>query len=183
MTQETSQFLIKLDETQYATPDITKKGSVKAATKLYNSIMDEGVSAVQIAEMFKFVSETEKQLKELTDENGKNGFTDLVREEIVRNSNDGKSFTTKYGNKFELMEAAGKFDFATCGDPIWNSFNEQLEELKLQMKERESFLKGLKAMTKMDIINPKTGEIHEAVELYPPIKTSTSTFKQTMING
>ena len=52
MTQGTSQFLIKLDETQYATPDITKKGAVSAATRLYSSIMDDGVSAVQIAEMF-----------------------------------------------------------------------------------------------------------------------------------
>jgi hypothetical protein len=90
---------------------------------------------------------------------------------------------TKYGNKFELMEAAGKFDFSTCGDPVWNHLNQQLEEIKLQIKERESFLKGIKSMTKMDIINPKTAELHENVELYPPIKSSTSTFKQTMING
>lgn len=181
--EQTTEFVIKLDQTQYKTPDITKKGAITAASKIYSAIMDDGESAVQVAEMFKFVEETQKQLKELTDDNGKNSFTDLVREEIARNSDNGKSFTTKYGNKFELMEAAGKFDFSTCGDPIWNDLNAQIENLKVAMKERESFLKSLKNMTKMDIVNPMTAEVYQGVELYPPIKSSTSTFKQTMING
>lgn len=181
--EQTAEFVIKLDEAQYKTPDITKKGATTAAAKIYSAIMDEGASAVQVAEMFKFVEETQKQLKELTDDNGKNTFTDLVREEIQRNSDNGKFFTTKYGNKFELMEAAGRYDYSACGDPVWNDLSAQMENLKVAMKERESFLAGLKGATKLDIINPSTGEVHQGTELFPPIKTSTSTFKQTMIKG
>jgi hypothetical protein len=179
-----SEFLIQLDQTSYKTPDVSKKGSAKAATNLYSAIMEGNVSAVQVAEMFKFVEETSKQLKELADENGENTFTELVREEIKNNSDDGKSFTTKFGTKFELLESATKQDFSACGDPIWNRLNEELEVMKAKIKERESFLKSLKGATKIgNIIDPDTQELFENVELYPPIKTSTSTFKQTMING
>jgi hypothetical protein len=179
-----SQFLIQLDKAQYKTPDISKKGSVAAASRLYESIMEGTNSAVQVAEMFKFVEETSKQLKELTDDNGKNSFVELVREEIVSNSDDGKSYVTKYGNKFELMEAAGKYDMASCGDPIWNKLYSEIQSLTQRLKERESFLKGIKSKTEpMNIVDPYTGELYENVELYPPIKSSTSTYKQTMITG
>lgn len=179
-----SKFFIQLDKAEYKTPDISKKGSFVAANNLYNSILEGTNSAVQVAEMFKFVEETSKQLKELTDSNGKNSFVDLVREEIISNSDDGKSYVSKYGNKFELMEAAPKHDYSHCGDPIWNKLNSEIEKLKVRLKERESFLKGLKAKTDlMNVVDPYTGEIYENVELYPPIKTSTSTYKQTMISG
>lgn len=181
--QQLPQFSIQLDETQYNTPDITKKGTLRAATSIYRALMEKGDSAVQVAEMFKFVEETHKQLKEITDENGKNGFTELVREEIQRNSDNQKSMVTKYGNKFELMEAASKTDCSACGDPIWNDLNEQLEYYKTAVKERETFLKSLKSSIKLDIINPRTGEFFESVEIFPPIKTTTSTYKQTMITG
>lgn len=178
-----SNFLIKLDETQYQTPDLTKKGVAKAASNIYSSVMDGNMSALDVAIMLKFVEETGKQLKELSDDNGKNTFVDLVREEIERNSDDGKSCTSKHGVKFELYEAATKFDYESCGDPIWNKLNSELELLKVKIKERESFLKTLKGATIINVVDPDTSEFHENVQLYPPTKTSTSTYKQTMING
>lgn len=178
-----SNFLIKLDETQYQTPDLTKKGVAKAASNIYSSIMEGNMSAIDVAIMFKFVDETNKQLKELSDDNGKNGFVDLVREEIERNADDGKSYTSRHGVKFELYEAATKFDYESCGDPVWNRMNKELEILKVKMKEREAFLKTLKESVTLNVVDPDTSEFHENVEIYPPVKTSTSTYKQTMING
>jgi hypothetical protein len=178
-----SNFLIQLDDTQYQTPDITKKGVARAATNIYTAVMDGNMSAVDVAVMLKFVEETGKSLKELSDDNGKNTFVDLVREEIERSADDGKTFNTKHGVKFELYEAATKFDYESCGDPIWNKLSKELELTKAKMKERESFLKSLKGATTMNIIDPDTSEFHENVELYPPAKSSTSTYKQTMING
>lgn len=184
MTDNANQFSIQLDETQYKTLDISKKGSVSAAMKIYSAIMEEGASAVQVAEMFKFVEETATQLKELTDDNGKNKFSDLVREEILNNSDDKKSMTTKFGTKMELYEAGTKYDYSTCGDPIWNRMNRESKDLKIKMTERESFLKGLQKVTVFEaLVDPVTFEVHENVELYPPVKTSTSTYKQTLING
>lgn len=176
-------FLIQLDETQYQTPDITKKGIAKAATNIYTAIMDGTMSATDVAVMLKFVEETGKQLKELADDNGKNTFVDLVREEIETNSDDGKTFSTKHGVKFELFEAATKYDYESCGDPVWNRLSKDIELLKMKMKERESFLKSLKEEVTMNIMDPDTSEFHENVKLYPPVKSSTSSYKQTMING
>jgi hypothetical protein len=178
-----SNFLIQLNEAQYQTPDLSKKGVVNAANKIYVGLMDEGMSALDVATMIKFVEETGKQLKEITDDNGKNSFVDLVREEIIKNSNDGKSCTTKYGTKFELFEAGSKFDFASCGDPIWNRLNTEMETLKAKMKERESFLKTIKKSTKMNIIDPDTQEYFEDHTIYEAVKSSTSTYKQTLITG
>jgi hypothetical protein len=183
MTETTSNFLIKLDETQYQTPDLTKKGVAKAAMSIYVALMEGHMSATDVAIMLKFVEETGKQLKELTDDNGKNTFVDLVREEIEKNADDGKTYVSKHGVKFELFEAATKFDYESCGDPVWNRMNKDIELLKAKMKERESFLKTLKESVVMNIMDPDTSEFHENVELFPPVKSSTSTFKQTMING
>ena len=178
-----SNFLIKLDETQYQTPDLTKKGVAKAAANIYTSVMEGHMSALDVAIMLKFVDETGKQLKELSDDDGRNTFVDLVREEIERNSDDGKSYTSKHGVKFELYEAATKFDYESCGDPVWNRLNKELEFLKVKLKERESFLKTLKESATLNIMDPDTSEYFENVQIYPPTKTSTSTYKQTMING
>lgn len=177
-----SNFIIKLDDTQYQTPDISKKGIAKAASNIYTAIMENGMSAVEIATMFKFVEETSKTLKEMSDETGSNTFVDLVREEIEKNSNDGKSYITKHNVKFELYEAATKFDYESCGDPIWLKMNKEMEILKAKMKERETFLKGIKQHVTMNIIDPDSGEFYENIDLYPPAKSSTSTFKQSMIS-
>jgi len=181
--QKESNFLIKLDETQYQTPDISKKGIAKAAMNIYISIMEGNMSATDVAVMLKFVEETGKQLKELTDDDGKNSFVDLVREEIEKNSDDGKTYNSKHGVKFELFEAATKLDYESCGDPIWNRLNKELETVKVKIKERESFLKTIRDSVTLNIADPDTAEFHENVTIYPPSKTSTSTYKQTMING
>jgi hypothetical protein len=182
--KKNTEFIIQLDKTKGNIVEISKKGSVQAAKKIYDSILDGEKSAAQVAEMFKFVEETSKQLKDLVDDNGTNSFVDLVRDEIIRNADDKKSFTTKNGTKFEIFESAGKYDFSTCGDPVWNRLNAEAEKIDIKKKERESFLKSLKKMTKIEnIIDPDTSELFENVELYPPIKNSTSTYKQTMING
>jgi hypothetical protein len=175
---------ISLNETNYRSFDLTKKGVITAAQNIYSDIMDNGTSAIRVAEMFKFIEETQKQLKEITDENGKNNFTDLVREEITKNSDDGKTYTSKSGNTFEIVEAGVKYDYSVCGDPIWNRLNAELESIKEKIKEREVYLKTIKSATPVgNVLDNDTSELHENVELYPPVKTSTSTFKQTLLKG
>ncbi len=179
-----NEFQMQLGGTKYGTPDVSKKGAVQAAVNLYSSIMESGASAIQIAEMFKFIETVSEKLKELSDENGRNSFVELVREEIEKNSDDGKSLTTKYGTKFELFEAASKFDYSTCGDPIWNQLNAEFVSTKEKKEEREAYLKGLKKSQVFDnLMDPYTGEIHENVQIFPPVKKSTSTYKQTIVNG
>ena len=175
------EFVIKLESAQYKTPDISKKSAAEAVNHLYYNIIKKKYTAVQVAEMLKFVEETNKQLRELTDDDGKNGFVDLVRAEI-KASNYSEGLITKNGTKFELFEAATRNDFSVCGDPIWNKIQKDIEVLKSKLKERESFLKTIKEPTVVDqIVDPDTAEVYENVKIYPPITSSTPTYKQTMV--
>jgi hypothetical protein len=175
---------ISLNETNYRSLDLTKKGVMTAAQNIYSDIMDNGTSAVRVAEMFKFIEETHKQLKEITDENGKNTFTEIVRDEITKNADDGKTLVSKSGNTFELAETGTKYDYSVCGDPIWNRLTSEVETLKEKLKEREVYLKTIKKVTPVgNVLDNDTSELHENVELYPPVKTSTSSFKQTLLKG
>ena len=50
-----------------------------------------------------------------------------------------------------------KYDYSVCSDAEWDKLNAQLTDIKVKMKERETFLKTLKEpMSTMDgeIINP-----------------------------
>lgn len=67
-------------------------------------------------------------------------------------------------------EAGVKYDYATCGDPVWNELKEQAEQIQLKLKEREAILKQLKE--KLVSVDVRTGEV---IELFPPLKKSTTT--------
>lgn len=75
----------------------------------------------------------------------------------------------KYGAEFKLAEFGTKYDYSGCGDPIWHELSNQIKELTEKMKKREVYLKSLDSKTEW--INPATAEL---CELYPPVKTSTT---------
>jgi len=86
---------------------------------------------------------------------------------------------TKHGKKAEmlgcelsLMEGGTRYDFTNCQDNVLNSLNEDKKALDAQINEREAFLKGLPT-DGIDIVT----EDGEVIKLFPPSKTSTSTFR------
>jgi hypothetical protein len=86
---------------------------------------------------------------------------------------------TKHGKKAEmlgceltLMEGGTKYDYTNCQDNVLDTLNEDKKALDAQIKEREAFLKGLPT----DGIEIVT-EDGEVIKLFPPSKTSTSTFR------
>lgn len=88
---------------------------------------------------------------------------------------------SKYGKRAEVfgaevqqVEAGIKYDFSQCNDPLYNELKSLHEQSKESLKERETFLKSLKEP--LTIISTD-GEI---VEIYPPIKSSTTTLKVTL---
>lgn len=180
-----NKFLIKLDESNYnGQVSISDQGVDQVATKLYNDILEGHTTAVTVAEMFKFVEEVGKSVKGKSDDNGQNTFVDLVRDEIKASSDNGKSFTSRYGTKLELAETGTKYDFSICGDPLWDYYTTQMEFLKELIKKRETFLKTITVPYSVgNLLIPETGELHESVELNPPIKTSTSSYKQTLLKS
>jgi len=78
----------------------------------------------------------------------------------------GKSFEYN-GWKIEAMESGTTYDYSS--DAEWCT-------LKEKIKERETFLKSLKAP--LEVVNTDTGE---TTTIVPPIKKSTSTYKFSAI--
>ncbi len=74
----------------------------------------------------------------------------------------GKGKFGLHGANFEVKEMGVKYDYKHCNDKVW-------EKLEKDKKDRETFLKSL--TTVITIVDEETGE---AVTVYPPLKTSTT---------
>lgn len=95
-------------------------------------------------------------------------FVDYVREETIKH---GKQFTSPSGAKIELAEVGSKYDFSSCNDVFLFDMEEELCILETSIKARKEFLKTV-PIGGMDIrVND------ELVTVYPPSKTSTSSYK------
>lgn len=71
------------------------------------------------------------------------------------------------GNSISKAEHGAKYNYSVCNDPVYNQRLRIVEEATEQLKERENFLKAVKA--KFTLLDEGTGEV---VEIYPPVKTS-----------
>jgi len=79
----------------------------------------------------------------------------------------GKDGARSMDAKVEVVEAGVKYDYSN--DSVWR-------DLKEKIKERETFLKGVKEAFEMRVDD-------ELVTIYPPIRTSTTTTKVTLAKG
>lgn len=104
-------------------------------------------------------------------------------EKIVKRVNETLSEyylreATKYGQKtFEhagaeitVGEVSTSYDYAACGDPVWNDLQKIVAHAQEQMKERE---KTLKTLTK-PLVEVIEGE---AIEIKPPLRKSKEGIK------
>lgn len=100
-------------------------------------------------------------------------YVDYVREEL--NKEKGKH-TTSNGTKIEAAEVGTKYFFDKCNDPIHAELSDSVDKAKDALKVREDFLK----------VVPKEGMeiLHgdELIRIFPPYKTSTSSFKTTLVS-
>lgn len=55
--------------------------------------------------------------------------------------------------KFSIKETGVKYDYAACGDPVWNDLNDEMKALKEKMKAREKMLQGAAD----GFVEPETG--------------------------
>lgn len=100
-------------------------------------------------------------------------FIDGVRSEVELY---GKLVLTKNDSKVELAETGTKYDYSNCGDAEYLLLLADLDKAKEMVKARETFLKGVPSKG-LEVTDTNTGEI---VTIYPPVKTSTSSFKVTL---
>jgi hypothetical protein len=180
MSRTKNNFVIKLENTGFdGSIQVSEDGAEQVGERIYNDVLEGRTSAIAVVEFLKYLDQISSVVKGKSDLNGEYKFVDLVRDEIKRNSEDGKSCLTKYGTKLELAETGTKYDFTACGDPEWEDLEKQSKELDTKKKEREKFLKtiGDKGLI---ITDEETGETKK---LFPPIKTSTSSYKQTLFKN
>jgi hypothetical protein len=100
-------------------------------------------------------------------------FTDYVREELAKN---GGKITTASGAKVETMEGGTKYHFEKCGDTELEMYEAAVLAAQNNLKERQEFLKRV-PKEGLTVVEPFTGEV---ITVYPPYKTSTSTYKVTL---
>lgn len=130
-----------------------------------NEISEKGntINAVEIISKMEYLI---KQIK------SSNEFVELVRNEIEKY---GKGLTTTTGVKIELAEVGTKYDFSQCNDDILCELEFQQSIFEMKIKERKEFLKTI-AKEGIDII----AEGGEVKRIFPPSKSSTSSFKTTI---
>jgi hypothetical protein len=158
---------------------ISKQDAKSFHAQIRQRILDTGKGLFEYVETLKFF---EKVLKALTgdsgatkqeDKEGDKELKDYIRSEITKY---GKSFTTPRGAKFELFEAGTKYYYDKTNDPVLQLLERQLQYDKEQLEKRQEFLKGVPTEG-MLITDEETGETYK---VYPPYKTSTSSFKVTL---
>jgi hypothetical protein len=93
-----------------------------------------------------------------------------IHENIMREADKypGNDFEFM-GNKIIKAEHGTKYDYSNCGDPVYNQRLNIAKQANEQLKERETFLKAVKAP--FSLLDEGTGEV---ATITPPTKKSTS---------
>ena len=97
----------------------------------------------------------------------------LIENALNEISNYEKNAVIK-GSEFSIVEAGVKYDYSECNDIEHNTLTTQIEAIKSALKDRETFLKAIKAP--MQMIDENSGEVYT---ICPPKKTSSTTLKVT----
>jgi len=137
-----------------------------AADNVVNDII-ENSNALPAAEALSAMETFVKEVK------GNKQYIDFVRDEI---SKYGKVANTPSGTKLELAEVGTKYDFEKCEDRKLVSLAAKIAELEEEFSKRKDFLKTV-PISGMLVTDEETGETYK---VYPPSKTSTSSYKVTI---
>ncbi len=140
---------------------VTKQDVLDLADSISKEVLDGNASAIETAAKIKFLTDALESAKEK--------IKSFVIEEASKYDKN-ESITTLGFYRVEVKEMGTKYDFSQCNHPKWNELQSEIERLREEQKQVETFLKGLKAS--MSIASEDTdGEI---VTVYPPIKTLTT---------
>jgi hypothetical protein len=145
---------------------LTKKDIAQMVSNSIEHILETG-EVLKIAEA---ISCMEHFIKGVKDDPR---FKEYVREET---SKYPKGFVSSSGAKIECIESGVKYDYSVCEDTEMNNLNELMITIKEKIEERQKFLKTVPA-SGLSIVDKESGEM---VTIYPPSKTSTSSFKVTL---
>lgn len=144
---------------------LNKQQIKEMSVELVNNISENG----NVIEAVESMARMELLIKEIK---ANKDFSEYALSEIAK---FGKLHTTASGTKIELAEVGTKYHFELCNDEMLKDLENQLSSIENLIKERKDFLKTLSSEG-MDIVT--TGG--ELIRIYPPYKTSTSSYKTTI---
>lgn len=145
---------------------LTKTQIKEIANETVLNVLEAG-NPLLIAEAISAMEAFVKEVKDSPE------FKSYVREEAEKYP---KGFVSPSGAKIELAETGTKYDYSQCGDKEWEMLDVEMKSLKEKIAEREKFLKNLPGAG-IEQLNKETGEV---TMIYPPSKTSTSSYKITL---
>jgi hypothetical protein len=145
---------------------VSKSGVAKIASALKENILNGEIN------VFEFISKVEILKNALEELRKDRDVVEAVLSEVEKYGREGEWREVK----IKQIEAGTKYDFSMTGDPVILQLLKKQEELKEKMKEREKFLKNIpyEGITELD---EETGEYSK---IYPPVKSSTTTFSITL---
>jgi len=146
------------------TSGLTKTQIKVIAQSSVNELMSNG----RILEAAEALTVMENFIKEVR---SSKDFTEYVREEVGKN---GKDITNPSGAKIELAETGTKYDYSGCNDSALIEVESKLVEIETLISDRKAWLKTIPAEGMEVVIGD------EIVRVYPPTKTSTSSYKITL---
>jgi hypothetical protein len=146
------------------TSGLTKTQIKVIAQSSVNELMNNG----RILEAAEALTVMENFIKEVR---SSKDFTEYVREEVGKN---GKDITNPSGAKIELAETGTKYDYSGCNDSALIEVESNLVEIETLISDRKAWLKTIPAEGMEVVIGD------EIVRVYPPTKTSTSSYKITL---
>jgi len=144
----------------------TKTNIAEAAIRLISGLLESGnvlAAAEQLSAMEAFVKAVR----------GDETFIDLVCTELAKNG--GKQGTAS-GAKLETAETGTSYDYGVCNDRRLAEFEIEMAMAKMKVDARKEFLKYVPSIG-LEMVDKETGE---EFTIYPPLKTSKSTYKVTL---
>ncbi len=129
--------------------------------------LEQGLNNGQIiaSDLLRFQKAMEKvfeKIKPTLIENALNEISKFEKNAVIK------------GSEFSIVEAGVKYDYSECNDIEYNMLTTQIEAIKSTLKDRETFLKAIKAP--MQMIDENSGE---CFTINPPKKSSSTTLKVT----
>lgn len=134
-------------------PSLSKEEIRLKASVYANEVLDGNLDALDILIMSKKIQQLGEELES------------KVRPIAEEKSTIGRGVYSRFSTDVTEKVVGAKTDYTYCGDPEWESMQQTLSDLKIAIKQRESFLSGISDPT---TIVTKDGEI---VTINPPVKS------------
>jgi hypothetical protein len=148
------------------TSNFTKTQLKIIADGYLQEISDKG-AVLELADLISKMEYFIKMVRENKD------YIEEVRSEVQK---FGKEYKSPSGTKIELAETGTKYDYTNCGCSELLELEDIQDQVESKIKAMKDFLKALPDEGMM-VMNSTTGELEM---VFPPIKTSTSSFKTTL---